>query len=312
MRLRTRLRRLGVISLVAAGSMVVAAAPGLADLEMYLEQAETADYNGRQLVVTSWDGNSEIGVFEITHGADMTVRDGGRTSVSPGKVVGAGDGEALVLQGWSRSGLNERYTTATPVPVVRLGRQAESVDVIEDGAVRARIVFDIATRVPLLTEIFDGDGNLFRYSTMLEFEPNPPLNYADLTPSAGDYDVMLPAESSSLPVEAAGYVRADTYAGPDNTIQAFYTDGLFKFSIFEIEGSAALEEFEPATVLAGAGDGYHQLVTPGELWVGWEDGGRTFLLVGDLPPDHLSSVLGELPQPDSGNLLSRLWHGLFG
>ena len=120
---------------------------------------------------------------------------------------------------------------------------------------------------------------------------------------------MLPVDSETLPMQTAGYTRADTYAGPDNTVQAFYTDGLFKFSIFEIDGSADLDGFAESTVFDGD---YVQRVDPSELWVAWKRGGSTFVLVGDLPPDHLAQVLTDLPAPDSDSIISRIWRGIFG
>jgi hypothetical protein len=306
-------RHIGSIALLTAASLVLVASPAFADLEEYLEDAEQADYAGRRLVVTFWGDGSEVGVFDITHAGDMTMIDGGPTAdVSDGRVTGGQDRGAVVLQGWSRSSLTDRYTTAAPVTVSRLGRVAESVDVLEDGQVRARIVFDFDTRVPLLTEIFDGDGELFRYSAMIEFDPNPSLRYADLAPTVSDYDVMLPAQTATMPPTAAGYERADTYGGPDTTVQTFYTDGLFKFSIFEIVGDVSLERFEEAGALEANDATYLQLVTPSELWVMWSADGSTYVLVGDLPPDHLVRVLAELPQPDGGGLFDRIWHGIFG
>ncbi|NIT65353.1 MAG: hypothetical protein GWM93_01485 [Gemmatimonadetes bacterium] len=126
------------------------------------------------------------------------------------------------------------------------------------------------------------------------------------------YDVMLPVENSSLPPEAAGYVRADTYAGPDETVQAFFTDGLFSFSLFEVDADARLDRFEDAPTIEMAGSTYKRLVTPTDVWVSWESGDVAYVLIGDLPPDHLAEVLAELPVPKSKGLLSRLWSGLFG
>jgi hypothetical protein len=304
---------MGWVALLATAVLAVSAAPASADLEDYLEEAEQADYSGRRLVVTFWGDGSEVGVFSVTHAGDMTMIDGGQTANgSDGRVTGGQDRGAVVLEGWSRLSPTDRYTTAAPVTVSRLGRPAESVDVLEDGLLRARIVFDVDTRVPLLTEIFDGSGELFRYSAMIDFDPNPSLRYADLVPAGGDYDVMLPAESTTMPSTAAGYVRADTYGGPDNTVQTFYTDGLFKFSIFEIAGDVLLERFAEAEALEVGGETYLALATPSELWVMWSSEGSTYVLVGDLPPDHLVQVLAELPRPDGGGLFNRIWHGIFG
>ena len=48
------------------------------------------------------------------------------------------------------------------------------------------------------------------------------------------------------------------------------------------------------------------------MWVQWSSDPYTYVLVGDLPPDHLQQVLSELPRPTSRNILSRIWQGLFG
>lgn len=307
------LHRAGFLSVLLPVALVAGSAPASADLDDYLAEAEDAEYTGRQVVVTFWNDESEVGVFDVTHVEGLTtINEGERSSMSDGRVADSRDGAAVVLEGWSRLPLETRYTTADPVAVSRLGRTAESVDVLEAGQVRATIVFDLESRVPLLTEIFDGEGELFRYSAMLEFDPNPSVRYADLVPAAGDYEVLLPIESSTLPLSAAGYVRADTYGAPDDTVQAFYTDGLFKFSIFEIQGEVALDRFEAAQPLETNDAVYLQLVTPSELWVMWATSGSTFVLVGDLPPDHLAQVLGELPAPENGGLFSRIWNGIFG
>ncbi|MDX1450854.1 MAG: hypothetical protein R3246_17520, partial [Acidimicrobiia bacterium] len=117
---------------------------------------------------------------------------------------------------------------------------------------------------------------------------------------------------SSLPHDAAGYVRADTYAGPDDTIQAFFTDGLFSFSLFELDANVPLDRFDEAPTIELAGSTYKRLVTPTDIWVSWESGDTAYVLIGDLPGDHLEQVLDVLPEPRSRGLLSRLWSGLFG
>ncbi|MDX1747427.1 MAG: hypothetical protein R3324_15950, partial [Halobacteriales archaeon] len=162
------------------------------------------------------------------------------------------------------------------------------------------------------TEVYDGNGLLFRYSAMLEFDPRPGLTYADMSAMGEVYDVMLPVEVDSLPHDAAGYVRADTYAGPDETIQAFFTDGLFSFSLFEVDADARLDRFDDASTAELNGSSYRRLVMPTDIWVMWRAGDVAYVLVGDLPPDHLEDVLAELPEPRERGLLSRIWRGIFG
>jgi hypothetical protein len=290
------------------------AAPASAtDLEEYLEGAASAEYSGRRIIITMWDGESQAGIFGVTHASDMTVIGTGENGslVGSGKVAG-GVNDAVMVPEWSRYAANDRYTTTEPLTMIRLGRVAEMIEVMEAGGVRARFTFDALTKVPLATEIYDGSGQLFRYSAMLEFDPKPQLSYADMESIGDVYDVMLPIEGVSLPQDAAGYVRADTYSGPDETIHAFFTDGLFSFSLFEVDVAARLDRFEGAASVELNGTSYRRLVTPTEIWVTWKAGDVAYVLVGDLPPDHLERVVGDLPAPREPSLLSRLWRGIFG
>jgi hypothetical protein len=54
------------------------------------------------------------------------------------------------------------------------------------------------------------------------------------------------------------------------------------------------------------------VVTPSQVWVFWNAPDRSYVLVGDLPPDHLVTALGGLPQPGERGLMVRLWRRLFG
>ena len=305
-------RRTALLTLVTGATFAAGIAPASAtDLEDYLESAAAAEYSGRRIIVTLFEGESQAGIFVVTHLSRMTViGTGGEGSlVGSGKVSGD---DAVMIPEWSRYAGNDRYGTGEPVPTVRLGRNAEMIEVFEDGAVRARFTFDSLTRVPLATEIFDGDGELFRYSALLEFNLSPDLSYAEMEAMEASYDVMFPVDVTSLPHEAAGYVRADTYAGPDDTVQAFFTDGLFSFSLFEVDADARLDRFDGAPTIELNGAEYRRLLTPTEFWITWEAGDVAYVLVGDLPPDHLEEVVAELPEPQQRSLLSRLWRGIVG
>ena len=309
-----RTQRYRVAGVAAALSVFVTAAPAAAnDLEDFLQGAAAAEYSGRRIVITMWDGESKAGIFAVTHVSDMMVigtGDGG--SLVGGGRVADGVNDAVMVHEWSRYTANSRYTTTKPVQTVRLGRTAEMIEIIEDGVVRARFTYDALTKVPLATEIFDPSGRLFRYSAMLEFDPKPELSYADMEAMGEVYDVMHPVEVDSLPDDAAGYVRADTYAGPDGTIQAFFTDGLFSFSLFQVDANSRLDRFDDAASIELNDASYRRLITPTEIWVTWKSGGVAYILVGDLPPDHLEEVMVDLPGPEEPGLLGRLWRGIFG
>lgn len=310
----SRGRRFSVLGAAVALSAVLSMTPASAtDLESYLEAAASAEYTGRRIIITVWDGESQAGIFGVTHVSNMTVigtEDGG-SLIGSGRVADGTD-DAVMVTAWSHYAASDRYTSSDPVGTMRLGRAAEMIEVFENGRVRARFTFDALTKVPLATEIYDGNGILFRYSAMLEFDPKPDLTYADMEAMGDVYDVMLPTEPSNLPKEAAGYVRADSYSGPDDTIQSFFTDGLFSFSLFEVDADSRLDRFDDAASLEMNGASYRRLVTPTEIWVTWRAGDVAFVLVGDLPPDHLERVVAELPEPSEPGLLTRLWRGIFG
>jgi hypothetical protein len=108
------------------------------------------------------------------------------------------------------------------------------------------------------------------------------------------------------------YLRMDTYQAPGGALQAFYSDGLFSFSLFESPRSDTPAAFDRATRFEVAGESYRRLVMPSDVWVLWHAPDRTYLLVGDLPPDHLEQVLVDLPEPGDRAWPVRWWRRLFG
>jgi len=307
-----RTARALVVTGVVSALIALAAAPAAATdaLEDYLSAAEDAEYAGRRMVMTSWEGTSEVGVYDVTHAGHVTLLDDGQTRVSTGKV--AAEEAAIAVLDWSRIPLADRYTVVEEGAVTRLGRSAQAIDVYEDGALRAAIVFDEATGAPMLTQMYDGSGNLYRYATMLDFDDQPNLVYADIGTTGRDYDVMLPAGDAPLPASVSGYTRTDVYGDADDWLQTFYSDGLFSFSVFETEGAVTLNQFSDAGSFEAGGTDYSLLVRPAEVWVTWRTSDATFVLVGDLPPDHLEQVLEALPAPERPGFLRRLWRGIFG
>jgi hypothetical protein len=66
------------------------------------------------------------------------------------------------------------------------------------------------------------------------------------------------------------------------------------------------------SVEIGGRGGYHRAYTPGAVSVFWRTPDRGYVLVGDLPPDHLEQVLADLPLPSRPNLVKRAWRWAFG
>lgn len=186
------------------------------------------------------------------------------------------------------------------------------VTVEEEDAIRARIWFDEDTGAALGSEVYDGAGELYRLTWMLDFDPNPRKIFTMMRDQGSTYDLVVSADAGDLAETVAGYMRVDSYAGPDDSLHAFYTDGLFSFSVFLIDGEMAGGPFTEAETMRVGGADYRWLLTPSDIWLQWAGGGKTYVLVGDLPPDHLVDVLAALPRPSQGNILERIWKGLFG
>lgn len=305
--------RLAFGAVAVSVSLIATALPVFAeDLEDYLAEAGSAEYSGRRIVVTNWEGTSTVGVYEFAHAGGVALIDDGtgEAMVGAGRMSNAGGG--VILPEWSAATLADRYTTEDALAVTRLGRDAHVISVREDGAVRATIVFDDTTGAPLATEVYDGEGRLFRYTAMLDFDPSPVLVYSEMATTGYAYDVMTPDTEGALPAEVGDYVRADAYSGPDDARHTFYTDGLFSFSVFEIGGETTPSRFDDAADLDVNGASYALIVEPTDVWVSWSASGTTYVLVGDLPPDQLAEVLEDLPRPSRPGIFRRLWRGLFG
>lgn len=302
--------------LAIGGVLVVSAttAAGAIELEDFLAEAEDATFAGRQATWCSYGDQTEFSVVSVEHAGSLVMVEGTDSArmVGGGQYSVIGDAGGIALSGWSTTSASDRYVTASATSETRLERQVMVVTVEEDDAVRARIWFDERTGAALGSEVYDGAGELFRLTWMLDFDPNPRKIFTMMRDQDSTYDLVISADAGELSETVAGYVRVDSYAGPDDSVHAFYTDGLFSFSVFLIEGELAGGPFEDADTMQVGGADYRWLLTPSDIWLQWAGGGKTFVLVGDLPPDHLREVLGELPRPSQGNIFSRIWRGLFG
>ena len=308
-------RRMLIVGGLAAAFVVSAAGSALADdLAEYLEDARDAIYSGERLVATSWDGIESIGLFEIQHHGGMASvgSSAGSATIGAGRMYLRGPEEAAVsFVLHSEPEVDDRYSVEHGEATKHLGRAATVIDVLEVGSIRMRMVVDDSTSAPVATEVFDGDGELFRYSAMTEFSV-----WVDPAMAAFDdreYRMMLPLDAADLPIDLAGYRLIDVYSAPQDGRQAFYTDGLFSFSVFTTRGRAnwaAIANNERSYTVDGLD--YLRVVSPTSVTVLWNAPTTAIALVGDLPPDHLEEVLGELPLPGTDNWMKTMWRKLFG
>ena len=300
--------RLSVVFFAVISAFLIASPASAEELEDYLEKAADADYAGTRVVVTVWEGRSVAEMMRVEHSGDVMMlgASGFEAVIIDGKVA-LGEGGVAVAT-WSVPAISERYVVGGVEDVERLGRPAHAVSILEGGVVRARIVFDSSTWAPLVTEIYDGEAALFRIASFTDFDAHPRRVFSE-TPDAGRaYDVVAGGSESSLPAAAGGYARVDMYVGADGVDQAFFSDGLFSFSVFEVAPRQVRQRFDEATTMRMGDADYFVLVRPSELWVAGEHGSTGYVLVGDLPPDHLGDVLIEFPEPRQ----KRLWERIFG
>ncbi len=306
-------RRILLIAVGAVALVLVQAGVAAADdqLDELLDRAGQAEYAGNQVVLADWDGETAIEFFEVSsRGSVMLVRQqSGQAVVANGKVISSAASGDVVVPEWSTSVSQDRYTVVDTRSIEFLGRAATAVEVFEGGQRRARLVFDAASGAAVASELFDGDGEPYRVSYLLSFEA---IVDEPMTTNSADVDVLLPVDDVDLPVTAGGYARVDAYGFEGEQIQAFYSDGLFSFSVFAIAGRIDAGPLGEATEFEVDRSVYRRMVTAGDVWVYWTAAGTSYVLVGDLPPDHLQDVLSDLPHRQRRGLLSRIWHGLFG
>lgn len=318
------MRRL--VALGLAGAVLLGPVAALADdaLEDYLEQAAASDFHGTGILFCAWAGLSAGVAYEVTRSGGVSMVSGPEGDVLSGAGTtatrdGAAEWRAIELTSASSWRLSDRYTLSARQPTSRLGRPATAYTVMEDGRPRVRLVVDDASSVPLLTEVLDGEGRVFRVAVMVEFEAGDAVARVAAARPMGELsgmegtETMLPvAPPATLPGEVAGYRMADTYLVPGGTIQAFYTDGLFSFSVFEARRGSTPEAFRSAPNWEAGGERYRRIVTPALAWIQWHAPDHSYALVGDLPPDHLVAVLAGLPEPGNRSWFVQLWRRLFG
>jgi hypothetical protein len=309
-------RRIAFVVSTTALLLVLSTAAAVADdaLQDYLDDAAEASFAGQQATWCSYGGKTKFSVVSVEYaGAMVMLESQGSSQVLGGGTASThGTGNGLALAEWSPVGLASRYEATAIEPDYRLGRDVLVVTVSEAGEMRARLWFDKETHAALGSEVYDGNANLFRLSWLLDFDPNPRRIYTVLRDNEPVYDLVAVSSSDTLPAMVAGYEKVDTYAGPNDSVHVYYSDGLFSFSVFVIAGEGATGPFVNADIMELDSGSYRWILTPADLWVQWSGSGRTYVLVGDLPPDHLEAALGELPMPSRGNIFSRLWNGIFG
>ena len=308
----------GPIAFVIAALLFVPLAAAADDsLEDLMENAGSGDFRGVGVVMCTWGRDSAAASYQVERSGGMSMVHGpDRDLMLSGSLVAVGsdaDWYALEVADWSSWSLSDRYTLGEPEATTRLGRPATAVTILEEGRPRARLVIDDESTIPLVTEVLDGEGRVFRLASLVEFEVDPESEPRTMPEEYRRRTVMESTSASPrLPSQTAGYRLVDAYAAPGGGTQSYYSDGLFSFSVFESKRGKTPSEFADATRFGVEGEVYRRIVTPTNVWVHWNTPDSSYVLVGDLPPDHLIAVLQTLPEPGDRSIFIQLWRRLFG
>lgn len=303
----------GLLLVILLAPMSPAAADD--DLADYLERSRDADFRGTGVLICTWGADSAAASYDVTRRDGMTMvhGPGGDLMLSDTLTALRSGDEWYAVEFADRSEwrLSDRYRLGAPAAVTRLGRDATEYLVYEGERPRVRLVVDAASTVPLLTEVFTVEGRVFRSAALVEFGDVPGAVPAP-EPGMPARKVGMATPGATLPGDLAGYRRVDVYTVRGGAVQAFYSDGLFAFSVFEGRRGPSPEAFAAATSWR-VGDGvYRRVITPSQVWIHWNAPDRSYVMVGDLPPDHAEAVLRGLPPPGDRGVLVRLWRRLFG
>ncbi len=286
--------------IVAVATLFAGSSPELIEL---FDAANSTDMNGRQLSVTFTEEGTVTDLRRVaqTGGMAMVESSGGATMVGNG-VLYKDDLTAAAMPAAAPMEFSDRYDV-TIEPTAR-GTEAS---IWEAGALRARYVFGDDGALAM-SEVFAADGSLFRMQMLIPDGDEVPGFAMDEMPEP---DMMVEASSGLLPAMPA-YQAGPVYEAPAGGVQRFYTDGLFRFSVFAFPVRTSIVGMEIHETEYDGRDGYHRSYGPTTTSVTWHGADHTYVVVGDLPPDHLAAVIGELPRPASQNWFARMWRKLFG
>ena len=101
---RATSRRLATAGIVAV-LVVAAALPAAADddLDELLERIESSEFSGSQIIVTTWDGITEVSVVVVDHGGGITLVDGGEglAMLGQGRAMRSSGGNGAAIAVWN-------------------------------------------------------------------------------------------------------------------------------------------------------------------------------------------------------------------
>ncbi|MGH8873673.1 MAG: hypothetical protein ACRDVM_00225 [Acidimicrobiia bacterium] len=308
----------------ASALLLVTAVPARGDdLSEFLERRDRAEFRGEQVVTCTTPEGTIDAVLDVRQRdgvayAGRPSGEGHTVAVADGTLsVAYPDGSAdatTVTTGHPTVELSARYQTGAPEAGRYLGREVDTVEIQEADLVRARLDFDRETGALLRFEVFNGDGSTYCVSRFVNFTPGEPeiprvVIGSEAIRSLDEQEA--PAHPMVLPEELAGFRRLDVYGWSEDTVLAYYTDGLFSFTVLHSLRPVEIPEMADAKKVESGRRSYLRMFAPGQVVYAWESTDGGFALFGDLPLDQQEAVLAELPEPGGPGFLVRIWRKLF-
>lgn len=300
---------------VVVGLTLIPSVAYAVDLAEILERGRDASYTAEQMITCATPDGARGALLRLEQaGPEILIGSGFASDTAV--AVGAGGWMLLHQDGV----VDEARVGTTSVPVEHLysveeladasflGRDATSYRLERDGVLRAELVLDDATGVPVRAVTFDAGGDTYCVRRFISFEPGerqlPPRHTSvetEVTP--------LDQVDAGFPESVAGFTRLDQYQDSDGFRFTYYSDGFFSFAVFQ---TPARVDFPDSIQVRIDQSAYQRSFTAGQVIYVWETRTGGMALVGDLPPDLHESVLTSLPRPYDPGLFRRLWRTLFG
>ena len=300
-----------LVVVMAIGAPIASAG----ELTDVLERARSSTYTATRLTVSVWGDQTRLTKERVEHakGAEMIQIDETWSMVGNGRTVRMGEApEGIAFLANTESIETGRYDVGETTSCSHMRRSCTIVPIVEGELTRAHVIVDDRTGAPLITYIYDNTGRTYRTVSLSDFSPHRTYEWSS-DPTVVPYEVVMHSDSAVVPPEIAGYLLVDVFPGPgERSEQGFYSDGLFSFSLFALPSGTLVGGFENATTLITTSGIYEAAHTAGDVRVQWASGDEHYVVMGDLPPDHLDAVLAELPVPNATGMLARFWRALFG
>jgi sigma-E factor negative regulatory protein RseB len=189
-----------------------------------------------------------------------------------------------------------------------------------DGRLAARFWVDIATKLPLRRETFDGSARMVSEDVFVSLRLGSPAaaaaprtaSVSGGKPLASVQLARLRTAGWPLPAQLPGQlslVRASQTSGPAGTVvDLAYSDGLSVISLFVQRGHLPAQ-LSGWSQVALRGDRVYA-AGPDQRSVAWSARGFVYTLIADAPDQTLAQAVGVLPHNARPGFLGRMGRGL--